>query len=182
MKFFLFFLSVITIVGCQKSTLPDPYTVYWSGPPAGPDNMLAIDSLCEAISISAIRGGPPVECCTLNDNTPDAPCFPCPFSYKKRVNGKLQIEPVVFEPAISGDGIVLFNRPGFYLPKGELTPEVQQQLPWIRSVYKGFKLISIVYTARRCLERMPTPTPDNTTGKCLRWGEEEEFEQGFFCD
>ena len=184
---FILFILVI-LCGCQTLLANDPYFIYWPEPP----RKLYIDSRCESLSIRTTEDKPPVECCAPGDSKTAPTCFPCSFDYQRRTNGQIQISPSVYNVEISGDatyGLVLYSSPTnyIYIPERKLTPEVQKEFPWIRAINHNMhreegRFIGIVFIARRCLERDKMSFSETSPGKCLRWGEEEEFEQGFYCD
>ncbi|MDR0966450.1 MAG: hypothetical protein LBM75_08130 [Myxococcales bacterium] len=182
MKNLLNLVLLAVMLGCQNNSYVEPnldYSIHWSGPPADKNDSLSLEIVCSPISINALHG-PRVECCPL-DGSYNGDCPPCPFAYSKRNSFRLEIEPSISEVAISGEHLIIFPEgPAFYLPGGKITPEVKEKTPWIKSVYRKSYLISFIYVARRCLER--TLAAPHLVGACSKWGEEEEFEQGFICD
>ncbi|MDR0966453.1 MAG: hypothetical protein LBM75_08145 [Myxococcales bacterium] len=181
MKFFLYLFIIIVIPGCQKTSPVSPHCehIKFVLRPADQKLPLVPESYCEPISINAIRGGPPVECCVGKESLHE--CFPCPFGTDKWRSASLQLAPQIDGVAICGLDMLAFTWSmdfgwRVYLPEGKITPDVRQAAPWLRSVYKEERLLSVIYVARRCIERMPNKD------LCLHWGEEEEFEQGFLCE
>jgi hypothetical protein len=175
-------LVIIILAGCQKTSPVSPHCKEISQIDRSSDQeeLLSPESLCLPISINAIRGGPPIQCCP-NVQKLASNCPPCPFGVNKWKDVNLDLELKILGVAVCGIDILIFPWSvdfgwRVYLPEGRITPDLRRQESWLQSVYREDKVLNVVYTTRRCIRR------EHNKIDCSQWGEEEEFEQGFLCE
>ena len=183
-------LIFIVITGCQArrqgAARPgyDPYRDFtvWAYDPDLERLMLSYAS-CESIDIRPTKGGPPVKCCA-ECSMVDRCSFLCSWQHERGMILECGVVPDI-KPAIS-TGILLSETVSVHCASDDkVMSNIKKNMPWIRDIRERFleygMFLTFTYTARRCLERY-TPYLNYDQEKCLRWGEEEEFEQGFYCD